>query len=113
MDLSRIRIAVEHAFGRLKGRFPILRNFPGQDHLTIYRTIQACMILHNILTELHDDPTEIEDYVGADKELEDVEALEGGGVGERVAERLDHMNDATLYQTGLIRRKELLKFKYR
>lgn len=115
MDLSHIRIAVEHAFGRLKGRFPILRNFPGQDLSQIFKTIQACMVLHNILTELQDDPSEIEDYEEEDEELEDEDIPEGnqqGGQIGRVAEDLDNMDDNTLYRTGLIRRKHLLEFKY-
>lgn len=80
--------------------------------VVIYRTIQACMILHNILTELHDDPTDIEGFDGADDAVDDVEIVEGDRVQEQVARTLDGMDDATLYQTGLIRRKELLKFKY-
>jgi hypothetical protein len=64
--LSSVRIAIEHAFGRLKGWFPILRDFPAVDMQNTYRTIEALLILHNILETIADDVEELEDYFGRD-----------------------------------------------
>lgn len=97
----------------MKGRFPILRNFPGQDHQAIYETIEALFILHNILEEFGDDPTEIDGYNGFE------DATEGADVDEnilhdralRIQVALDEMDEADMYQTGLHRRKQLLAFQ--
>ncbi|EJD02842.1 uncharacterized protein FOMMEDRAFT_156199 [Fomitiporia mediterranea MF3/22] len=62
--LSSIRVCIEHAFGRLKGRFPLLRRLSGKTMKVCWRTIEACMILHNILEELGDDPSTIEGFNG-------------------------------------------------
>lgn len=50
-QLSSVQIFVEHAFGRLKGRFPYLRFMPGRNMTEMYRIIEALMIVHNILEE--------------------------------------------------------------
>ena len=39
--LSSLRISVEHAFGRLKGRFPYLREITGTDLTETYRFVEA------------------------------------------------------------------------
>ncbi|EPQ55388.1 hypothetical protein GLOTRDRAFT_9880, partial [Gloeophyllum trabeum ATCC 11539] len=71
--LSSLRIAVEHCFGRLKGRFPILRHFPGHDLDYIFRQIEAMFILHNILEAYGDDPETIEGYNGReDPEVDEI-----------------------------------------
>lgn len=115
-DLSHIRIAIEHAFGLLKGRFPILRNFPGHDLLNIYRTIQACMVLHNILIDLDDDTDDMDDFDGNDtgtgaNDVREDFARDDDDPGP-AEDNLDDMDDTTLYRTGLYRWKELLKFSY-
>ncbi len=56
--LSSIRIRVEHAFGRLKARFPALYSLtPADDIHDTYRTIHAMMVLHNLCIDLDDHPT--------------------------------------------------------
>ncbi|KAH7921580.1 hypothetical protein BV22DRAFT_980447, partial [Leucogyrophana mollusca] len=60
--LSSLRIFVEHAFGRLKGRFPLLRCMTGVDLIDMFRTIEASMVLHNILEQFGDDPTTIRGF---------------------------------------------------
>jgi len=59
--LSRCRMAIEHTFGLLKGRFSSLKGLPIQidtksDLARANIWIQCCVILHNFLMdELHDD----------------------------------------------------------
>ena len=67
-SLSSLRIAVEHAFGRLKGRFPILRSFRGHQLEPIFKTVEALLILHNILESIGDDPKLIEGFNGEEDE---------------------------------------------
>lgn len=60
-NLPRCRMAIEHTFGLLKGRFFSLKGLPGhinskQDLARANIWIQCCVILHNFLMdELHDD----------------------------------------------------------
>lgn len=76
------------------------------------------MVLHNILIDLEDDPTDIEGYDGTEDAPEDNEIPEGRpfnedagyGRGRRVS--LDAMDEGTLFQTGLYRRKMLLRLKH-
>jgi hypothetical protein len=102
--LSSVRIFVEHAFGRLKGRFPIMRNMPGRNILQMQKQIEALMILHNILEERGDDPTTIAGFNG----LEDkhVGAVVGGPQHQIPIE--DHGENDVLFQQGLYRRKLLV-----
>ncbi|EJD08462.1 uncharacterized protein FOMMEDRAFT_66464, partial [Fomitiporia mediterranea MF3/22] len=60
--LLHCRIAIEHAFGMLKGRFTSLRSFPGYKLNVIYMTVEALMVIHNILIDLNDDPETIANY---------------------------------------------------
>jgi len=53
------RIAVEHAFDRLQGCFPYLCMISGHRLNTIFRNMEALMILHNILAGLDDHPEEM------------------------------------------------------
>lgn len=106
--LSHLRIAIEHAFGRLKGRFPILRNFPGQEFKPIFETIEACMIIHNVLTRLGDDPDEIEGYNGLEDTTDENDIVENILEGDNRPGGLRGMDESTLYRTGLYRRKQLL-----
>ncbi|KIJ43361.1 hypothetical protein M422DRAFT_253243 [Sphaerobolus stellatus SS14] len=70
ITLSRLRVKVEHAFGMLKGRFVALREFPGRSLQQMWRIIESLIILHNILTEYGDDPSEIEGFNGEEDEDE-------------------------------------------
>lgn len=98
--LSRLRVAVENAFGRLKGRFPSLRDFPGHDIPQMYRTIEALLIVHNIVEEFGDDPTTIDGFNG----------LEDPHVAEAFRARPDRLNEDDLFRTGLLRRKALMNY---
>lgn len=102
--LSKLRIFVEHAFGRLKGRFPHLRQMTGYDLEDMYRSIEAVMIIHNILEAFGDDPTTIRGFNGL--EDDDIELVRGQGPAQ-----LDvNLGEDDLYRTGLFRRKQLLIF---
>ncbi|KAG8731020.1 hypothetical protein FRC10_002106, partial [Ceratobasidium sp. 414] len=63
--ISKARVVVERAFGRLKARFPALvRLGPTEDMRDLYRAIEAMMILHNICFDLHDQPDGgIDDFI--------------------------------------------------
>jgi len=116
--LSRLRIKVEHAFGLLKGRFPTLRDIPGRNLDTIYKGIEALMVIHNILIELGDDPEDIEGFNGQeDAGLGSEEGNEEEGNGQRRnRHRMGaHHQNATLesedaYLLGLARRKWLVDY---
>lgn len=100
--LSSLRIYIEHAFGRLKGRFPHLRFLSGVDLEEIYRSIKALMIIHNILEGWGDNPTQISGFNG--KEPIDVHIVRG-----EAPERMDqNLGEDDLYRTGLLRRKQLV-----
>ena len=58
--LSGLRVSVEHCIGRLKARFPSLRNLPhrirSKDDVGVcLRWIGSCVILHNLLIDLDDE----------------------------------------------------------
>lgn len=97
--LSSLRISVEHAFGRLKGRFPYLREIRGADLTETYCVIEALFVLHNILEGLHDDPMEIDDFVD---ELEEYEE----NVEARQADQNLGLED--LFRAGDLHRKALV-----
>ncbi|KAI0056073.1 hypothetical protein BV25DRAFT_1921309 [Artomyces pyxidatus] len=104
--LSSLRIFVEHAFGRLKGRFPGLRPMTGRHLTEMYRTIEALMIIHNILESINDDPATIRGFNGA--EDPDVDFVRG-----EAPDRLDaDMDEDELYRAGLLRRKELVDLNF-
>ncbi|PBK80701.1 hypothetical protein ARMGADRAFT_949326 [Armillaria gallica] len=99
--LSSLHIFVEHVFGQLKGRFPILQCLPGQklqDHCML---IEALMIVHNILEEYGDDPETIWGFNG--KEDDDVRDV----VGEAP---LDLLDGDELYNLGLLRQTYLVEY---
>ncbi|KAG8740504.1 hypothetical protein FRC10_004197 [Ceratobasidium sp. 414] len=57
--MSKARIVVEWAFGRLKARFPSLKKLGAvHDINDIYRAIEAMMVLHNMCQELGDVPSD-------------------------------------------------------
>lgn len=104
--LSSVRITIEHAFGMLKGRFPALRNMPGSDLNVIYTTVEALMVIHNILIGLKDDPTEIDEYDGVDDLPVNREAPRNN------TREIDNIVDTELYRTGLYRRKRLMELMH-
>jgi len=72
---SRARIGSEHYFGGLKGRFPALKLMPGRDMKRLYRSVEALIILHNILLELNDSPHDIDDFSSEEIEAEVADML--------------------------------------
>ncbi|KAF8836147.1 hypothetical protein BDN67DRAFT_911697, partial [Paxillus ammoniavirescens] len=65
--LSSIRIAVEHTFGLLKGRFPALKDLPPEiDIQNTYRLVHALMVMHNICIDLEDHPEDIPEIIFGD-----------------------------------------------
>ena len=102
--LSSLRIFVEHAFGRLKGRFPILRCMSACNVDEAYQIVEALMVTHNILERLNNDPSDIEDF--NDEEDDDIDMVRGQAAAELLVD--EGVNEDTLYATGLYRRKWLL-----
>ena len=106
-ELSALRVAVEHAFGMLKGRFPALRSLPGHNLRVMWSTVEALMIVHNILTECGDNPYDIQGFNGQeDVDLVPEEAEED--VWVQNAHGHTRMMEDELFQAGLLHRKELL-----
>jgi hypothetical protein len=104
-QLSSLRIFVEHAFGRLKGRFPLLRCMTGFNIRDMFHIIEASMILHNLLEELGDDPTTIKGFNG--REDDDVVEVRGEGPAQMLGGSL---NEDDLYRVGMLRRKNLVDY---
>jgi len=76
-QLSGVRITVEHAFGRLKGRFRALKEMgPHDDIQEMYKVIEALLILHNFCIDFGDKPEDIwdfdpkDDFDGAEEDLD-------------------------------------------
>jgi hypothetical protein len=101
--LSGLRIFVEHAFGRLKGRFPYIQCIPGRNLEEIYRTIEALLVIHNILEDLDDDPSAITDVDLMSQENEP-DTAETGTLTNRT------QNEDILYSQGVYRRKLLVDY---
>lgn len=72
---SRARIIVEHTFGLLKGRFPVLKWMPGRKPKECYRIVEALMVLHNLLFMLNDDPKQIPNLDTDDTEADELQTL--------------------------------------
>ena len=86
----------------LKGCFLILCELPGASPNVMFQTIEALMVIHNIVTEFADDPTTIRGFNG--EEAADVRNLTG-----TADERFDlAMGGDDLYRAGLLRRKILM-----
>jgi hypothetical protein len=65
--LSSIRIASEHAYGLLKGRFLSLKGMgEHKDIQTIYKAIEAMLVLHNICIDWNDHPKNIWQFDSTD-----------------------------------------------
>ena len=91
----------------LKGRFPALRNMPGSDLVKIYMTVEALVVIHNILISFRDDPEDIEGYDGVD---DDPPEAGRDSSTDHQANEISELEDSDLYRTGLYRRKRLLEF---
>lgn len=58
---------MEHAFGRLKGRFPILSGeIPGYDRDEIWQLICSLMVLHNLLLSFADSVGGMDHWDGSE-----------------------------------------------
>ena len=99
VKLSCLRVAVENAYGRLKGRFPCLRALRGHKVHDMYCFIESLLIVHNIIEEFGDDPEDISGFNG----------LEDPWVDEVFHGAPERLNDDDLYRTGLYRQKQLLE----
>lgn len=75
--LSSMRVISEHAFGRLKGRSPSLKDMGHHNNVhDLYKAIEALMILHNICIDWKDEPEYI-DPPRPDEEMpEEIDANE-------------------------------------
>lgn len=117
-DLSHLRVRIEHSYGRLKGRFPLLRCMRGNNLQVMWRTIEVCLIMHNILTELGDDPTSIEGFNGLEDGLEEDNEVDENmqnhlSEEEQIRQQsVNRMAEEELYRTGLFRRKSLVNLIY-
>lgn len=57
---SSERIIVEHAFGKLKARFPFIRCMRGWDITNMCRVVESLLVLHNILLSFGDEAEDID-----------------------------------------------------
>lgn len=78
---------------------------PGYDLTRIYTSIEALFVIHNILQERGDDPSDIEGYNG----IEDSGLFGHDNDAVRRANDIENIIDSDLYRTGLYRRKQLLE----
>ena len=78
--LGKLRVTSEHTIGMLKGRFPLLRSIPmvidnsKKSVRRILKYIDCCIILHNLLIELKDEPPE--EWADSEDLLDDEELEE-------------------------------------
>ena len=100
VKLSCLWVAVENAYGQLKGRFPCLRALCGRKIHDMYHFIESLLIVHNIIEEFGDDPKDISGFNG----------LEDPWVDEVFHGVLECLNDDDLYCAGLYRQKQLFEY---
>jgi hypothetical protein len=80
--ISRCRVLVECAFGRLKARFPGLTLMGAvNDMADLYQTVGALFILHNVCFDYHDTVTGLADAF-TQAALERIEQFARGEVDE-------------------------------
>ncbi len=82
----------------------MLRCFPGRNIDEMYKTVEALMVIHNILECFHDDPTNIEDFDG--EEDDDVDEIRGEAVPQLDVD--NEMTEDELYAAGVARWKCLV-----
>jgi len=104
-ELSTLHITVEHVFRHLKG--PALQALPGTNLKSMWETVEVLLIIHNILTELGDNPYEIQGFNG-EEDLDPIpdEAAEDILVSDATGHTC--MTEDGLYCSGLLQRKHLL-----
>ena len=117
--LSSARIISEHAFGRLKGRFPGLKDLgTHRDVQDMYKAIEAMLVLHNICIEWQDHPQDIIDFnprddfdeaAVADPPVQvDMDTRVYCQVIEGEAEIPEHETDLWMKEQGHLKRKQIL-----
>lgn len=98
--LTKERVLIEMMFGRLKKRFPILKNQVRLKTERIPNVIVACVVLYNIGIHLRDGIEDLEDGredTGGDEEPEPEGAIDGniraqGQIRRReLADMITHM----------------------
>lgn len=106
---SSMRIVVEHAFGRLKARFPFLQGMRGWDIDNMYRVVESLLVVHNILLTLDDRADDIE---GARAMLLELQAQHDERRNERDFQPSVNvaMRSNDVRQIGLERRRQLVEY---
>lgn len=115
-EFSGARIPIEHAFGRWKGRFPILKYMSGHDIRRLWALIEALMILHNIFIFLNDNAEDIPHYNPKDEIEAAIDEALRATRAEGDADDLPapHEPRDAVRLAGLVRREELMEhFKIR
>lgn len=99
--LSSLRISVEHAFGRLKTRFPYLRSVSGTDINFTYKIVEAIIIIYNFLETQNNEPRENET-------LDELELVNDHN--DQELRENDGLEGDSLFRAGLLRRKYLMNY---
>lgn len=119
--LSSVRIASEHAYGMLKGRFLSLKEMgKHSDIQDIYRAIEAMIVLHNICIDWGDKPEDSwsfslrDDWESheEDEEDEDVNNEVGGEIIEGEAEVPVYETERWLKEEGRRKRQAIFEYLY-
>ncbi|KIM79609.1 hypothetical protein PILCRDRAFT_89993 [Piloderma croceum F 1598] len=101
--LLSVHITSEHAFGLLKGLFPLLKGMGRhKDIQDAFKAIEAMMIIHNICIDRRDRPDHIWDFDPTDglSDDKDEEPDICGEVIEGKAHVSDHETNVWLMETG-------------
>lgn len=109
-----MRVISEHAFGRLKGRFPSLKDMGHHNNVhDLYKAIEALMILHNICWK--DEPEYIWKYDPTDPPRPDEEMPQEIDADENInvvvaggTDIPSHETDEWLKEEGYRKRQAIL-----
>ncbi|GAA5882920.1 hypothetical protein JCM1840_006845 [Sporobolomyces johnsonii] len=77
---ASLRICIEHAFGRLQARFPIVTELPGDNLNDIWRLVCSLLVLHNIIERFNDDGRSSEGCTSDEEEEEEAEEVRARGI---------------------------------
>ena len=80
--LSRARVVVEHAYGRLKGRWRCLLKRLDVSVRDVPELVAACCVLHNIMCEVHSDTFNEEWLEGIESSIDRSTAVVGSSQSE-------------------------------